>query len=323
MRTISRTLALVSCVVLGCRDDDGASSAETDLSDDGSGTDDSDDTSTETAATRPNPGDSSASTEPGDSTAADAGTDDGDTTEPTTAGGDIEEIPEMSDEFDDPDDSEARWSFRHEVEGEDSQFQEFTFGGADDDRARMVPTRGGWFGAFKGPYVFQPIDGDFMMEAHVLAHRSGAPEQAPEQPYNSAGLLIRNPGSGPDSENWVLHHLGMHDPQGAGVGVERKITRNSNSDLMLTANDFSGRIRICRVGNEIALTRQLDDENGFSVSAEYTLELDDEVQAGFSLTAWNSRGAEPDLTFDGDVVGVWDYVRYYRIDDISACLEET
>ncbi len=231
-------------------------------------------------------------------------------------------LDDYSDEFDDPAASAARWSFRHEVEGEAAQFAEFTFGSAEDDRARMVPTRGGWYGAFKGPYVFQRVQGNFMMEAHVVAHRRGDDGVAPLQPYNSAGPLIRNPSDAPGGENWVLHHLGMHDPEGDGVGVERKITRDSNSQLTLTANEFRGRIRICRVGGQIMLTRQLDDEAALSVSAEYDLELDDEVQAGFSLTAWNSRGTEPDLSFDGDVVGVWDYVRYARIDDLSACLDD-
>ncbi|MEM6296182.1 MAG: hypothetical protein AAGA54_33225 [Myxococcota bacterium] len=227
-----------------------------------------------------------------------------------------------SDEFDDPTASEARWSFRHEIEGEDAQFAEFTFGSPEDDRARLVPTRGGWYGTFKGPFVFQTVEGNFMMEAHVVAHLRGDEGVPPAQPYNSAGLLIRNPSGSPDGENWVLQHLGMHDPEGDGVGVERKITRNSNSELALTPNDFRGRIRICRVGGQVMLTRQLDDEPTLTVSAEYELELEDEVQAGFSLTAWNSRTNKPDLSFDGDVVGVWDYVRYTRINDISACLED-
>lgn len=243
----------------------------------------------------------------------------------TTTGdeGDDDELVEMWDEFDDPLASEARWSFRHEVEGEPPQFSDFTFGSAGDDRARIQTTRGGWYGAFKGPYLFQTIDGDFMIEAHVIAHRWGDETLAPEQPYNSAGLLIRNPVEPGAPENWVLHHLGMNDPDGAGVGVERKITLDSTSELELTSNAFRGRIRICRVGDQVVLTRRLDDEDAFSVSAEYELQLEDEVQAGFSLTAWNSQAAEPDLSVEGDVVGLWDYVRYYRISDVAACLDDS
>lgn len=315
----SRTLALASCLLAACSTDADGEAVETDSGTEGS--------PTASASPSTSPGQS---TQSASNTNADAGTQGGEdgsseTGQPpaTTEGnGGAQELLEMSDEFDDPAASETRWSFRHQVEGEDPQFSDFTFGDADDDRARMVPTRGGWYGAFKGPYLFQSIDGDFMIEAQVIAHRSGDEAQAPQQPYNSAGLLIRNRVDVGAPENWVLHHLGMHDPDGAGVGVERKITRNSNSQLTLTANAFSGRIRICRVGDQVVLTRRLDDENAFSISAEYDLQLDDEVQAGFSLTAWNSQTAEPDLSFDGDVVGVWDYVRYYRISDVGACLDE-
>lgn len=229
-------------------------------------------------------------------------------------------LVELSDEFDDPAYSAETWTFRHEAEGVDAQFQSFTF---DDGqgRARMVPDAGGWFDAFGGPYLYQLVEGDFMMEAHVVAHRVGDPTLPPTQPYNSAGLLVRNvPVTG--EERWVLHHLGMHDPTAAGVGIERKLTIASSSELVLTANTFRGRLRICRVGDEVMLTRRLDDESSFSMSAQYTIELDEVVEAGFSLTAWNTLTTQPDLSVEGDVEGVWDYVRYESIDALSACLEE-
>ncbi|MEM6289877.1 MAG: hypothetical protein AAGA54_01385 [Myxococcota bacterium] len=230
-------------------------------------------------------------------------------------------LPE-SDEFDDAAASTSVWKFRHAVEGEAAQFSSFTFSDDEKDIARIVPTSGGWYGPEKGPFIFKKMSGDFMMEAYVEAHRLGDETQGPTQPYNSAGIMLREPETEPGADNWVLHHLGMHDTNTNGLGIERKYTIDSASELVLTPGEFRGRIRICRVGDTITLTRKLVDDESFVETGSYENTLPDEVHAGMSVTVWNSNTTTPNFNVVGDVVGVWDYVRFWAIDDLGTCLED-
>ena len=41
-----------------------------------------------------------------------------------------------------------------------------------------------------------------------------------------------------------------------------------------------------------------------------------------SVTVWNSNTETPNLNELGDVVGVWDYVRFWQIEDLASCLQD-
>lgn len=251
----------------------------------------------------------------------------GETGETGDEGPQIKPLPLLpySDEFNDPVASAAKWTFRHEAENEPAQFLDFTFGTPEHDIAAMIPSAGGWYNDFSGPFVYQQIHGNFMMEAYVEAHGLDDPDTPPKQDYNSAGLMIRDPASaidnGQSNDHWILQHLGMHAPATTGVGIERKFTQASISGLDTLSGEFRGRLRLCKVGTTVMLARKLIDEDAFTITGEYMMDVDP-VQAGMSLTVWNTSTANPDHSVNGDVVGEWHYVHFWKIQDLAKCLED-
>ncbi len=228
----------------------------------------------------------------------------------------------QSDEFDDPDLSAANWLIRHIVDGEPAQYDKMSFGEPSDDFVTVVPNSGGWYDDLKGPYIYQLIDGDFMVEAYVEATHVEDDSIPPTNAFNSAGLLIRDPLSVPGDEDWVLHHLGMHNPFLTGAGIERKQTVDSSSEFILAAGEFRGRIRLCRIADEIYLTRKLNDEAEWILTGQYTVDFTGEVQIGMSVTSWNSTGQLPHPTEHGDLRARWDYMRFWAITDAAQCLQD-
>ena len=132
--------------------------------------------------------------------------------------------------------------------------------------------------------------------------------------------MLRDPASVPGSENWVLYNTGF---QLADVGTEAKITVDSFSTLFTTTGTYAGRLRICRYNGDITMIRKLDDEDSFTETDSFTDLLPDEVQVGMAVTAWNSTGQDPDFTEDPDLIAVWDYIRFYSLDDgDELCFED-
>jgi hypothetical protein len=222
------------------------------------------------------------------------------------------------DDFDDPGELDD-WTLRHEWEGTAAQYTTLDFDVTTPGAMTMIPTTSGWFGDHDGPFVFKLVSGDFIIETYVTVTGVADPDGPPTQTYNSAGLMIRDPANEAMGEDWVIHNTGYQE---FGVASEGKITIDSSSILTTSPGAHFGRLRICRFGGDIAVTRWLDGDPGWTDTvAAYPDLLPDEVQAGMAATAWNSTGSTPNYSVDPDMIAIWDYVAFYAIDDMDRCYE--
>jgi hypothetical protein len=173
----------------------------------------------------------------------------------------------------------------------------------------IVPTQSAWFEDGQAWSLSKAITGDFVVMAHVTADSLQNPGQPPGDPYNSVGLLARDPGSTSGNENWIMFNVGF---QAEFVGTEGKITTASNSVLTLIPGARSGRIAICRLGDTFHLLRNLDDEG--SVWTEMNMYPDVPLPATLEVgPIANAYGSTPDLR------GTIDYIRFATPASLADC----
>jgi len=254
----------------------------------------------------------------------------GDGTSDTDDSGSGSLLPQ-SDDFEDPEQSAGRWLLRDVVEGSPAQYTLLDFGETTPGSLTIVPTASGWYGDFDGPFVYTTVTGDFMVETEVAAYsvNPSTPTAPPSQYYNSAGLLMRDPNHGSGTETWITHNVGYQDNV-VGVGTEAKRTVQSNSRLFLFSGVNRGRLRICRVGDTVWLTRKLDGEATFALMHIFgdgedvggLARFPDEVQVGMSASAWNSLGNAPNPNLPPDIRAEWSYIHIWPIGDLDACLTD-
>ena len=245
---------------------------------------------------------------PGEATASDGGA--------GASTGDDSDVPvdELSDEFNDPS-TLARWTVREEAEGDPPATERVAIA---DGRLQLIPTAGGWFGDWVGALLFKTVSGDFIVETHVTASSRTNPDAAPGLPFNSGGLLVRDPASVPGDQSWIAHNVGY---QSASVATEGKTTVSSQSMLFLVDGIHHGRLRVCRIGDMFVLARQLDDESAWTETHRFERpDLPAQLQVGMMANGWNSTGADPDLGLTPDVDVSFDYVRFHLAADEGDCL---
>jgi hypothetical protein len=229
------------------------------------------------------------------------------------------ELSELSDEFDEPD-ALAQWRLRDVVEGTPAQYTTLDVDETTAGHLTIVPTASGWFADFDGPFMFKLVEGDFIVETHAAATSLSNPPGPPMEFFNSAGLLVRDPDHGENQEDWVAHNTGYQNQQ---VGTEGKSTVGSHSELTIQPGIHHGRLRICRIGDEVILTRELDDEDGFRETHRFSRpDLPSEVQVGLMSNGWNSLGVAPDTAREPDVMATFDYVRFWRPAGEADCLAD-
>ncbi len=215
---------------------------------------------------------------------------------------------ELSDEFDDSS-SRSRWRLWHEVAELQPRHDLLDIAQTHPGMLTVRPKAGGWFGGEEGPLLYTMIQGDFLVETWVSASKIGDPSVAPDEQYNSAGLLVRDPVHGEGRANWIMLNVGRQE--GARVATEGKTTVNSVSTLELTDGPRQGRLRICRRGSTFVLARQMEGESEFTVTQRYDRsDLPADLQVGLVATAWNSATPEPDRSRTPDIEGTFDYVRF-------------
>lgn len=223
----------------------------------------------------------------------------------------------QSDEFDDAEHLGTQWQLRNVVEATPEQYTTLDIDKTRPGYLTLIPTTSGWYNDFDGPLIYTTLTGDFMVEVEVEALNVDGGGGPPTQFYNSAGIMIRDPSHGPGIERWVTHNVGYQDDQ---VGTERKITFVSASTLVVTPSVHTGRLRMCRVGNQILLTRRMADETEFTEINTYeVMTFPDEVQVGMNVTAWNSLSAEPNTDEDPDLLAQWNYIRFYPATETDLC----
>jgi hypothetical protein len=231
----------------------------------------------------------------------------GDDPEPSLDPEGIPASTDLSDEFDDPA-TLSRWRQWDEVEGE-TRTEHLDLAETHPGMLTLRPRAGGWYGSHSGPLIYKMVSGDFRVETWVSAHQLGDPEAPPNEQFNSAGLLARDPEHGPGHDDWVMVNTGRQ--LGALVGSEGKTTVGSQSTLELVEGPFRGRLRMCRVGGVIVLARMLEGETAWRMLNRYERgDLPQSVQVGMVATGWNTGEPEPDLSRTPDLEATFDYVRF-------------
>ncbi len=153
----------------------------------------------------------------------------------------------------------------------------------------IIPPRSAWYRDGTAPFVYQNINGNFVVETQVNAHRIGDSSHAATGQYTSGGFVVRDPGSSSGKENWIMYNTGNQgSPAPSTVGTERKTTVNSNSILHVRPGTFTGLLRVCRLGNIFHMFRWLTGESGWSEEPEsFTRnDLPSEVQVGLVANAF-------------------------------------
>lgn len=223
------------------------------------------------------------------------------------AGGGIPDCTSMSDELDDAA-TLSCWQQRHVVEGTPAQYTLLDIGETVAGHLSIEPTHCGWFENGDGPLLFKEVTGNYVVEIDVSVHNRTSLATPPTMEYNSAGLLARDPASATAAENWLMYNIGY---QAAFVGSEHKTTVDGASTLVLTPGSSSGRLRMCRVGNDFHMLRWLDDETDWTSEATHTrADLPATLQVGMI-----ANGYEP----PPDLHARFDYIRFGSVTEVADC----
>ncbi|MCK6571675.1 hypothetical protein L6V77_11355 [Myxococcota bacterium] len=224
----------------------------------------------------------------------------------------------LSDEFDDPATLQTRWLGRQAVEGGPPQTAVFDVNASHAGMLSIQPLTSGWFGVYSGPFLYQHVRGDIVLEVEVFAGRVGLLDAAPTRPYNSAGIVVRDPVHGRNADNWLMVNIGH---QAEFVGTETKTTVNSQSVLLLDEAPHRGRLRLCRVGTTYVMARFLTNDEAWTEIRRYERpDLPDEVQLGLVTNGWNSLGPQPDPNVAPDLFARFGYARFRRPANVEDCL---
>jgi hypothetical protein len=129
---------------------------------------------------------------------------------------------------------------------------------------RNTPRYPIWYSDQTGPFVYEYVSGDFMIETKVTSRQRGSIDKQSNQRYSSGGLVIRDPSSKQGSMKWIVYNLGYQD---GFFGTELKTTTpstgfNLSSISGIRSNSvwYSNKVqdtsntaflRTCRIGNEI------------------------------------------------------------------------
>lgn len=226
----------------------------------------------------------------------------------------------LSDEFDDAG-TLSSWRQWHQVAGTDRPYELLDIGRTNAGMLTLQPKAGGWFGGNEGPLLYKMVEGDFVVETWVSAAKFGDPGSPPDEQFNSAGLMARDPVTGDGRDNWIMFNVGRQE--GARVATEGKTTVNSQSTLELVDGPRQGRLRICRVGSTFVLARRMEGEGAFTVMHRYERsDLPEALQVGMVATGWNSAEPQPDLSRTPDITGAFDYVRFSKPEGEADCTAE-
>ncbi len=142
-------------------------------------------------------------------------------------------------------------------------------------KVKGVPEKAGWYSDRSGPFYYQVVSGDFMVETTARAVKTADESSRPKGAFNSAGLLVRDASSAPSNMRWLMYNIGQ---QKGFYGTEAKSTVpkidkwhmhrlagfNSASTFWLTPAPeqvTEASLRICRVGDEFRFYKKFAGEN--------------------------------------------------------------
>lgn len=258
----------------------------------------------------------------------------------------------LSDEFDA--DTTADWLRINEEENWNAeQLDVYDINQTQPGRLVMAPGSVVWYQDWRGPLAFKEVTGDFVFTTQInISDRddiggSDADNIPNDAQFSLAGAMIRTPRNISDpavdwqpgsrqndgtnnGENYVFFSLG-HATNGQFT-FEVKSTRNSNSQLELTAVDTDVvNIQIARLGNTILTLRQIPGQEWVVHERFHRPDMPETLQVGMvSYSDWSKANdydeffhngnalqesgvdPTPDEAFNPDLVAGFEYARYAR-----------
>lgn len=238
-----------------------------------------------------------------------------------------DDLSGLSDEFDSPTQLESWRQFWREEPGQANQLERFELDAGHTGWLLLAPYACVWFMEARGPFVFKPVTGDFVVTARLqVTNRAGT--GAPNAQFSLGGILIRRPGAAgaatgrPNRENWVFHALGSGFTPGRMV-TEAKTTTNSNSVMDSQEADTRAiDLQAARIGPHVLLLQRIDAR--WSVRYRYSRpDFPERLQVGLACygdyqTVQSARNGGLDLntavlkTGHPDLLVRCDYVRFRR-----------
>jgi hypothetical protein len=156
-------------------------------------------------------------------------------------------LQQLSDEFDGP--ALIGWSTMQGEDFGDGTAHEVS---VVDGVLRIVPVRSWWVDDKRALYIWKQVTGDFVATMRVQVTGTQTPD--PQANWSLSGILVRNPASTKQNENWLAFRTGFVN--GSRV-YERKTTLRSHSILVLSSSP-SGWVdlRVARVGARFFLLKR-------------------------------------------------------------------
>jgi hypothetical protein len=195
----------------------------------------------------------------------------------------------LSDEFDDPS-TLGDWKRRDVEEGTPAQYSALDIDTTHPGALVIFPTEGLWKDGSVGPFVYKLVTGDFVVETSVGAHGSSDGTGNPVGAFSLAGLMIRDPQSGPLAESWLMIAAGR---AGALVGSTHLVTHASLTTVSASAGPVRGLLRLCRLGPSVAMYTKLEGAVSWvlhgtfpqGVGPQFEFALPDTVEVGLAASA--------------------------------------
>ena len=172
----------------------------------------------------------------------------------------------------------------------------------------LMPYASTWFGHQRGPLLYKPVAGDFVMTVEVtVTGRNGGGLPLPSTAFQMAGIMIRDPGGTHSGrENYAILAIGQGDPlfcrQAPGPHLETRHTKAGETTLKLSPiGGQTAVLRLARIGDAVILLYQLPGQR-FVVHERYDFphaSLPPVVQAGLACYAeTRGSGAAPGMPSD-------------------------
>lgn len=221
----------------------------------------------------------------------------------------------ISDEFNQNDVDPAKWRLFN-----DGQFDYEVSGGS---LKMYATTRSAWYLDDNGPALLNRnlISGNFTMTTDVKARQALNPGMAVINPYDFAGIIVRDPASQTGDESYVFSVMGVRGSNGVdSITNEIKSTyydtvrqRNrsvvhgpSRDDTNDPETGADSELLICRIGQMFYFYNKIgghaDWQYEHAVNRDVHVPLPNTVEVGPIVYSWNYRNPR-------NLVGIFDYIR--------------
>lgn len=177
-----------------------------------------------------------------------------------------------------------------------------------NDALEFYASRGGWYFSNIGPFVYQEVDGNFLVTSRLQV--KGIKTNSPKFFWSLAGIMVRQPNPDQMKENWIYTMLGT-DMNHKYV-IDQKNTVLDRSDFTVyLVEDTWVTLAMIRIGDYLLSAYKLDNEDWNLLKKYKREDFQDKLEVGISnISDWEVQN-------ESDVVGVFDWIKFYRIDVIE------